>query len=125
MYGTPPRRVSLTWKPSGKARLSKLTTRYSILNRYKITFQNLCVFLRITGQYNYNFQAQNIVPPEEWDQFMKSMKEDLPTAFRVTGSKAEAKSLLSIVESQFFKDLVNADTGDETIEAVKPICLPW
>lgn len=50
------------------------------------------------------------------------MKEDLPTAFRITSSKSEAKAFLKIVEGQYFKDFLNAREGDDMRE---PVPLPW
>ena len=34
------------------------------------------------------FQMQNIVPEEDWDSFMKTLRTDLPTTFRITGCKS-------------------------------------
>lgn len=59
------------------------------------------------------------------------MKSDLPTAFRITGSREEAATLLNIVKENFFKDYLNekiengADKKDEDITELKPYCLPW
>jgi multisite-specific tRNA:(cytosine-C5)-methyltransferase len=33
------------------------------------------------------YKAQNIVPPEEWDQFTQCLQQHLPTTFRLTGSR--------------------------------------
>lgn len=70
------------------------------------------------------FQIQKICPEEEWDSFMKALKSDLPTAFRITGSKEESKALLKIVQGEYFKDVVNAGTADGDT-AIEPVCLPW
>jgi tRNA (cytosine34-C5)-methyltransferase len=65
---------------------------------------------------------------------MAAIKENLPTAFRITGSKSEARALLGIVKGKFFKDcLLNPSQPDgnsqkkyeEMEEQQKPICLPW
>jgi len=37
------------------------------------------------------------------------MRTNLPVAFRITGSKAEAKALLEIIKSDFFKEILNAN----------------
>jgi hypothetical protein len=45
---------------------------------------------------------------------LETLKKDLPTAFRITNcSPEEAKALLSIVESKFFKELVNDQETSE------------
>lgn len=70
------------------------------------------------------FQAQGIVPEAEWDNFIETLKEDLPAAFRICAcSEKEAEILLDIVEGSFFKDLINPDDPDE--QKKLPICLPW
>jgi multisite-specific tRNA:(cytosine-C5)-methyltransferase len=33
------------------------------------------------------YKAQNILSEDEWDAFMESMREPLPTTFRVAGSR--------------------------------------
>lgn len=33
------------------------------------------------------YKRQEIVPAEEWNQFLDAMKRDLPTTFRITGNK--------------------------------------
>lgn len=68
---------------------------------------------------------QKICSEEDFEKMMESFKEDLPSAFRITGcSKSEAKLLLKIVESELFKDLLNTDTEFED-NTRRPFCLPW
>lgn len=76
---------------------------------------------------------------------MKHLKANLPTAFRITGSKGEAGVLLDIVRGQLFSEILNAGVdvkaADEVLnagaddkaadeepvemESRKPVCLPW
>ena len=35
---------------------------------------------------NY-YKTQNILPEDEWDRFMNSLRAPLPTTFRVAGSR--------------------------------------
>jgi tRNA (cytosine34-C5)-methyltransferase len=65
---------------------------------------------------------------------MATIKENLPTAFRITGSKSEARALLGIVKGKFFKDCLlnhlqgsddNQKEDNEMEEQRKPICLSW
>lgn len=81
--------------------------------------------VRENKDFEQYYKAQKICPNAEWDSMLASLKKDLPTAFRITNcSPGEAKALLSIVESKFFKELVNdQETPDE--DKVAPICLPW
>uniref|UniRef100_A0A0K8RH15 Putative trna cytosine-5-methylase n=1 Tax=Ixodes ricinus TaxID=34613 RepID=A0A0K8RH15_IXORI len=69
------------------------------------------------------YKAQNIVPEEEWDDFMKALRRGLPAAFRITGFLPESRHLLSVIKSQYFTNLLNVG-GDEE-KTGKPINLPW
>ena len=68
-------------------------------------------------------------PEEEWDTFMNTLKENLPTAFRITGSKCEAAALMKIVKSQYFSEILNmklqVEEGEGQGEEIKPINLSW
>ena len=73
---------------------------------------------------------QKIVPEEEWDAFINTMRENLPAAFRITGSKAEAKALLEIIKGDFFEEILNLKLDEnqeevEKVEKMKPHCLPF
>uniref|UniRef100_A0A8D8X5V2 tRNA (cytosine(34)-C(5))-methyltransferase n=1 Tax=Cacopsylla melanoneura TaxID=428564 RepID=A0A8D8X5V2_9HEMI len=87
--------------------------------------QNYADIVRENKDFEQYYKAQKICPEAEWDSMLESLKKDLPTAFRITNcSPGEAKALLSIVESKFFKELVNdQETSEE--EKVAPICMPW
>lgn len=59
---------------------------------------------------------------------MSCMRKPLPTSFRITASKSEARALLNIIKGKFFKDiLLNPIKDDEETseEKIKPICLSW
>ncbi|KAK9503672.1 hypothetical protein O3M35_010185 [Rhynocoris fuscipes] len=78
---------------------------------------------RVNEDFVKFYKAQKIIPEEKWDEFLKVMRSDLPTAFRITGnSKNEAKMLLNIVQSQYFADLLS---GEENTDHSEPLCLPW
>lgn len=57
------------------------------------------------------------------------MRKNLPVAFRITGSKSEAKVLLDIIKSDFFKEILNTNLEDdeEDTDKKKTIlhCLPF
>ena len=38
-------------------------------------------------RFNKYYKGQNILPDAEWDQFLASLREVLPTTFRVAGSR--------------------------------------
>ncbi|KAH9633173.1 hypothetical protein HF086_013796 [Spodoptera exigua] len=85
--------------------------------------------VRENAAFEEYYKNQKVCPDEEWDTFMKTLKENLPTAFRITGSKCEAAALMKIVQSQYFSEILNMKLqveGDgEQGEEIKPINLPW
>ncbi|XP_045505292.1 tRNA (cytosine(34)-C(5))-methyltransferase [Colias croceus] len=82
--------------------------------------------VRENAVFEEYYKAQKVCPDAEWDEFMKSLKENLPTAFRITGSKCEANALMKIVTSQYFSEILNMKLKvDGQDEEIKPINLPW
>ncbi|XP_071567263.1 tRNA (cytosine(34)-C(5))-methyltransferase isoform X1 [Temnothorax nylanderi] len=71
--------------------------------------------IRENNDFENYYKTQGIVPEDKWDAFISTMRTNLPVAFRITGSKAEAKALLEIIKSDFFKGILNAnlDGGDK------------
>jgi hypothetical protein len=60
---------------------------------------------------------------EEFDEFITSLKTDLPATFRITGSKGEACKMLETVQGQFIKDCLNQEGVDGKPPNIFP--LPW
>ncbi|XP_026750412.2 tRNA (cytosine(34)-C(5))-methyltransferase [Galleria mellonella] len=84
--------------------------------------------VRENAAFEEYYKVQKVCPEEEWSIFMKTLKENLPTAFRITGSKCEADGLLKIVKSEYFSELLNVKLkveGTDEEEEIKPINLPW
>ncbi|XP_061380456.1 tRNA (cytosine(34)-C(5))-methyltransferase [Danaus plexippus] len=74
------------------------------------------------------YKAQKVCPDDQWDDFMRAIKKDLPTAFRITGSKCETDALLNIVKSQYFSEILNHKLkldDEKEEEEIKPVNLPW
>lgn len=69
------------------------------------------------------YKAQQIVPEEEWEEFMSALRRGLPVAFRITGFLPESKHLLKIIKSQYFADLLNVGGDEEKVG--KPSNLTW
>ncbi|XP_011267357.1 tRNA (cytosine(34)-C(5))-methyltransferase [Camponotus floridanus] len=70
--------------------------------------------IRENQDFENYYKTQGIIPGDKWDAFINTMKTNLPVAFRITGSKAEAKALLEIIKSDFFKEILNANmNGDK------------
>ncbi|XP_035229203.1 RNA cytosine-C(5)-methyltransferase NSUN2-like, partial [Stegodyphus dumicola] len=76
---------------------------------------------------NVNFEkyymTQGIVPPEEWENFMKVLRESLPATFRITGYRGQAKALLNIIKGKYFEDLLKIKSNET--DSWKPFSLPW
>ncbi len=72
--------------------------------------------------YENYYKIQNIVNQNEWQIFISSLTEALPSAFRITSyCKTQANALRNIVESDEFKELI----GDKD-DANSPLsCIPW
>lgn len=70
---------------------------------------------------------QKICPEDEWDNFVTTLKSDLPSSFRITAtSNAEATELLKFVEGVLLTDLLRVERSDENeLKSSKPFCLPW
>ncbi|XP_034949352.1 tRNA (cytosine(34)-C(5))-methyltransferase [Chelonus insularis] len=84
--------------------------------------------IRENKDFETYYKQQSIMPDKEWDPFLKTMRENLPTAFRITGSRAEAKALLNIIKSDFFQEILNMknnENGDNEGEKLRPHCLPF
>jgi len=80
--------------------------------------------VRENALYVDYYKAQNICPPEEFDSMIKTLQQDLPASFRVTGCRSQAKSLKNIMEGDFFKELIEKQKeGDSKV--VAPKTLNW
>ncbi|KAK3914648.1 tRNA (cytosine(34)-C(5))-methyltransferase [Frankliniella fusca] len=73
--------------------------------------------------YTY-YKKQNVCPESEWDQMIATLKETLPTSFRISGSKMEASAMLDVIEGQFFEELLRAGV-DPDAAITPPKQLPW
>lgn len=71
----------------------------------------------------YLFQVQNVCKQEEFDEFIRVLKTDLPATFRITGSKGVVYKMLEIVEGQLIKDCMNQTGATEKPLNIFP--LPW
>lgn len=82
--------------------------------------------VRENAAFEEYYKTQKVCPEDQWTTFMQTLKENLPTAFRITGSKCEADALKNIVKSTYFSELLNVKLVDEDKgEEIKPINLSW
>ncbi|XP_076257747.1 tRNA (cytosine(34)-C(5))-methyltransferase Nsun2 [Rhynchophorus ferrugineus] len=68
------------------------------------------------------YEIQGVCKKEEFDEFISVMKTDLPSTFRITGSKGVARKMLEVVEEQLIKDCIQQE-GNE--KAPNIYALPW
>ncbi|KAI7901521.1 S-adenosyl-L-methionine-dependent methyltransferase [Cokeromyces recurvatus] len=69
------------------------------------------------------YQKQNILPPEEFEEFYSFIKTILPSTFRITGSRATAMEILNVVQNTYVPNMQNVVIDGVKIEPPKP--LPW
>ncbi|KAI9476061.1 MAG: S-adenosyl-L-methionine-dependent methyltransferase [Benjaminiella poitrasii] len=69
------------------------------------------------------YQKQNILPPEEFEEFYSFIKTILPSTFRITGSRAAAMEILDVVQNTYVPNMQNVVIDGVKIEPPKP--LPW
>jgi tRNA (cytosine34-C5)-methyltransferase len=69
------------------------------------------------------YQGQAIVLPEDWDEFMETLRQPLPSTFRITGFRSHATELLRIIKSDYLHEIVNIEIDGRRIQPTK--CLPW
>ncbi|KAK4046359.1 hypothetical protein OIV83_006140 [Microbotryomycetes sp. JL201] len=62
------------------------------------------------------YKAQNIVPDEEWEQLMATLREPLPTTFRITGSREQ-----QMIKDVFVPYLTGIEYEGVPLEAPKPL----
>ncbi|XP_058087072.1 uncharacterized protein LOC131234303 isoform X2 [Magnolia sinica] len=68
------------------------------------------------------YKEQEIVPVEEWEEFLHVLRKPLPAAFRINSSQF-FKDIRSQLENDFMKSLESEVTDDNELEAIRP--LPW
>lgn len=76
---------------------------------------------RITSEAYYI--DQGIVEPEEWGAFIQTLRDPLPTSFRITSGKSTTSVLLRQMHETYLPFLTGVQYEGETIPA--PKVLPW
>ena len=68
-------------------------------------------------------KGQVIIPEQEWDNFLSTMRESLPATFRITGTRSLAESMLARLEGRVFLELSAIEVEGEHVSPPQP--LPW
>ncbi|KAK9305159.1 hypothetical protein QLX08_003816 [Tetragonisca angustula] len=75
---------------------------------------NYADIIRENKDFENYYKTEQIVPEEQWDSFINTMRKNLPVAFRITGSKVEAKALLETIKGDFFKGILTTHMEDDS-----------
>ncbi|MFH4973385.1 hypothetical protein AB6A40_000094 [Gnathostoma spinigerum] len=67
------------------------------------------------------YRRQGIIPEEEWNRFVESLKKDLPTSYRIQGCHRQVDTLVKLMKERFFVPL--SECKEEGVEVPEP--LPW
>uniref|UniRef100_A0A670Y3H0 tRNA (cytosine(34)-C(5))-methyltransferase n=1 Tax=Pseudonaja textilis TaxID=8673 RepID=A0A670Y3H0_PSETE len=62
-----------------------------------------------------------IVPQEEWESFLATLREPLPATLRITGYKSHANEILRCLKEKYFKELENLVVDGQKIEMPQPL----
>lgn len=68
------------------------------------------------------YKTQGIIPPEEWDEFMTTLRSPLPSSIRITSFKSQAKDMVENIQSIFSK-LCDVEVDGEKVPP--PKCIEW
>ncbi|KAF9521561.1 S-adenosyl-L-methionine-dependent methyltransferase [Crepidotus variabilis] len=69
------------------------------------------------------YRAQKIVPAQEWEEFVESLRQHLPTTFRVAGSRQTANTLSALIEDIHVPAL--SDVVFEDLKIPPPVQITW
>ncbi|KQJ90616.1 tRNA (cytosine(34)-C(5))-methyltransferase [Brachypodium distachyon] len=69
------------------------------------------------------YKEQQIVPEEEWNDFMSMLRKPLPAAFRINASCQFYQDICSQLENDFRKSLETEVSDEHEKDAIRP--LPW
>ncbi|KTW26404.1 hypothetical protein T552_02885 [Pneumocystis carinii B80] len=71
---------------------------------------------------NY-YRQQGIIDEDEWDAFMESIRQSLPTTFRIIGSEKNALCIKKYLEDEYFALFKGLKHEDKEIDP--PSVIPW
>ena len=60
----------------------------------------------------------NLIPEQEWDEFLATLKEPLPVTFRVTGFRTQAFAVMQLIRERYFQPLESSTTIEKPKELV-------
>ncbi|KAL3683712.1 hypothetical protein R1sor_001734 [Riccia sorocarpa] len=79
-------------------------------------------FVTESRAYEKYYKKQGVVPEEEWDLFIETLKKPLPTCFRINGSGQFAQDIRDQMQHDFFDYLKEeVEVDGEMVEPVQPL----
>jgi tRNA (cytosine34-C5)-methyltransferase len=60
----------------------------------------------------------NLVPEDEWETFLTTLREPLPVTFRVTGFRTHAFAVMHLIRERYFQPLELSTTIEKPKELV-------
>ena len=101
--------------PDNKNRMPKKDT-----ERKHYKFEEI---VKENAKFTEFYQKQNIMPSEEFDQFLAAFQRPLPQTFRFAGFKNSSKLLISRMKNKFLENFEDLEIEGEQIS--KPAPMPW
>jgi len=94
------------------------------LTPYNITGKQVPV---INNRFKQYYEAQKIVPPEEWDLFIEYLTRELPTTFRINTIGGYHEIIKEVLESVFVSspDIVSIKLSEMVLKIDPPQPIPW
>lgn len=71
-----------------------------------------------------------ICAENEWDDFLRAIRSDLPTTFRITAYRGEAQALLDLIKNEFSREYQKGvfeikKNDDSFARPIEPHSFPW
>ncbi|KAL7984624.1 hypothetical protein Chor_003194 [Crotalus horridus] len=73
------------------------------------------------ASFEHYYGQLGIVPQEEWESFLATLREPLPATLRITGYKSHAKEILRCLKEKYFKEIENLVVDGQKIEMPQPL----
>ncbi|ETE62867.1 tRNA (cytosine(34)-C(5))-methyltransferase [Ophiophagus hannah] len=73
------------------------------------------------ASFEHYYGQLGIVPQEEWDSFLATLREPLPATLRITGYKSHANEILRCLKEKYFKEIENLVVDGQKIEMPQPL----
>lgn len=83
---------------------------------------NYSGIIKENATFEAYYKAQKIVPDDEWDDFMRATRDELPSSFRINRClMGQTEKLKAVIMDKQFTQLVNPDGSCQSVFTT----LPW